>query len=204
MQLDPKRAAELRTRAMEEVKSAPRIAGVEAALHDKNLKRASAELDQVWAESVEYPKIKRTYEIAEAQATDDLAAQLDHVKSASCEAYNQLLAKAKAVNPPRVTTEVARRIPCVAPPTCNADALSAKALEQYRVDHFAESLAFFEAPYTCKPSPSLLQRALVIACNLRNVAKARSYWKRLSLAMRTQAAGICVRNGITDETLNAP
>jgi len=202
--LDPKRAAELRTRAMEEVKSAPRIAGVEAALHDKNLKRARAELDQVSAGSVEYPKIKRTYEIAEAQATDDLAAQLDHVKSASCEAYNQLLAKAKAVNPPRVTAEAARRSPCAAPPTCNADALSEKALEQYRVNQLAESLAFFEAAYACKPSPALLQRALVIACNLRNVAKSRSYWKRLSLAMRTQALSTCVRNDITEAMLNAP
>ena len=202
--LDPKRAAELRTRAVEEARSVPRIAGVEAALHDKNLKRAKAELDQVWAESVEYPKIKRTYEIAEVQATDDLAAQLDHVKSSSCEAYNQLLAKARAANPPRVTAEAARRIPCAAPPTCNADALSEKALEQYRVNQLAESLAFFEAAYTCKPSPSLLQRAFVIACNLRNVAKARSYWKRLSLAMRTQALSTCMRNDITETMLNAP
>jgi hypothetical protein len=72
------------------------------------------------------------------------------------------------------------------------------------VNRLAESLAFFEAAYTCKPSPSLLQRAFVIACNLHNVAKARSYWKRLPLAMRTQPLSACVRNGITADMLNAP
>jgi hypothetical protein len=43
-----------------------------------------------------------------------------------------------------------------------------------------------------------------MACNLRNTAKAKTYWKRLSPQLRTQAVGTCVRNGITEATLNAP
>jgi serine/threonine protein kinase len=114
--LDPKRAAELRTRATEEARSSPRVAGVAAALQDKNLKQAKAELDQVWTESVEYAKIKSAYDTAEAQAIDDLVARLGRVKDASCEAYNQLLAKERAVNPASVTTEAARRSPCASAP----------------------------------------------------------------------------------------
>jgi tetratricopeptide (TPR) repeat protein len=92
----------------------------------------------------------------------------------------------------------------VAPPACNAEALSEKALAHYRLNQLAESLASFEAAYTCKPSPTLLQRALVIACNLRNMAKAKAYWKRLSLEMRTRVLSTCARNDITEAMLNAP
>lgn len=45
---------------------------------------------------------------------------------------------------------------------------------------------------------------LLDACNLRNAAKSKSYWKRISPAMRTPVSNICVRNGITEEDLNAP
>ena len=100
--------------------------------------------------------------------------------------------------------EAARRVSCTTLPTCNADALSEKAIVQYRANQLAESLALFDAAYACKPAPALLQKAFVISCNLHDVPKARSYWKRLSLALRTAAASTCVRNGITDDMLNAP
>jgi hypothetical protein len=110
--LGSSRAAELKKHAVEEARSAPRIAGVTAALQAKNLIQAKAELDQVWTESVEYGALKRTYDTAEAQAIGELAAQLERVKGASCEAYHQLLAKERPLNPARVATEAAHRIPC--------------------------------------------------------------------------------------------
>jgi hypothetical protein len=36
------------------------------------------------------------------------------------------------------------------------------------------------------------------------VEKAKLFWKRMPQAMKTRAVGICLRNGITDEMLNAP
>jgi hypothetical protein len=198
------RAAALKTRAAEEARSAPRIGDVEAALRDKNLKRAKAALDQIWAESVDYAKIKRAYEVAETQAITELVAQLARANSPGCTDYNQLLAKQRTVHPPRVTSEAARQAPCTSPATCDADALSSNALHQFAASQLAESLASFEAAYACRPTPALLQKAFVVACNLRSAAKARSYWKRLSAALRTPALGTCVRNGITEETLNAP
>lgn len=202
--LDPKRAVELATRAAGEARSAPRIAGVESALHDKHLKQAKTELDQVWTESVEYARLKHAYEIQESQAIDDLAARLDRVKSASCEDYNQLLAKERPLNPLRVTAEAIRRIPCAAPPKCNADTLAEKALAQYNANQIAESLALYDAAYACRPALPLLQKAFVIACNLRDATKARSYWKRLPPALGTQALPTCAHNDITEAMLNAP
>ncbi len=202
--LDTSRAAELTDRVMEEAKSAPRIAGVEAALRDKQLKQAKAELDQVWTQSVDYAGIKRKYDRAEAEAIDDLVTRLQRVKDASCERYNQLLANERPMNPPRVATEAARRVSCAPPPKCDVNALSQRGAEQFVANHFAESLAFYEAAYACSPSPALSLKAFVVACNLRNVPKARSYWRRLAPEKRSQALVPCVRNGIIEETLNEP
>ncbi len=209
--LDAKRAAELKTRAAEEAKAAPRIAAFETALRDKNLRRARTELEQIWAESVELPELKRKFESAETQAITDLTAQLERMKSADCAAYNALLAKERTLKPTRVTSEAARRLPCTLPPApastpakCNADALAQKGQEQYAKSQFAAALASYESAYACKASPQLAQKAFLVACNLRSVPKAKTHWKRLSLQLRTQAVGTCVRNGITEATLNAP
>lgn len=200
--LDPKRGAELATRAAEEARSAPRITGVEAALRDNNLKRAKAELDQVWTESVDHARLKQAYDDAEAHAIEELSAQLDRAMSPSCEDYSELVAKQRPVTPLRVIAEATRRVPCVAPPRCNADALSERALAHFSANELAESLALFDAAYACKPSPALLQKAFVIACNLRDAARARSYWKRLPPALATQALPTCARNDITEDALN--
>ena len=108
------------------------------------------------------------------------------------------------MNPPRVIAEATRRAPCAPPPKCNADALSDRGAQQFVANRFAESLAAYEAAYACKPAPMLILKAFVVACNLRNVAKARSYWRRLPLEKRTLALVTCVRNDIPEKLLNAP
>lgn len=202
--LDPNRAAELRTRAVEEARSQPHIAAVKAALRDNNLKRARAELDQVWTDSVDYANLKRSYDTAETQAIDSLATQLESLKDATCEAYNQLLTKERPARPLRVTAEAARRIPCAPSTKCDADALTNQGRDQFVASRLAEALASYEAAYACRPAPDLLLKAFVVACNLRKTAKARLYWKRLSVESRTPALATCERNEITEAMLNAP
>jgi serine/threonine protein kinase len=223
--LDARRAAELRTRAVEEPKAAPRIAAFEAALRDGDLKRARAELDQVWPESVDYPKLQRDYDSAEAQAIAALAAELARAKDAGCQKYNALLAKALTAKPPRVAAEAARQTPCApaAAPTapsqpapspplppppppakCDVDALADRGQNQYAAGQYAAALASYEAAYACKPSPNWSEKAFVLACNLKNLAKAKLHWKRLPPAMKNRAVMICVRNGITEAKLNTP
>lgn len=66
----------------------------------------------VWPESVAYTDLRHKCDVAEVQEINALATQLESVKDASCEAYNQLLAKARAMNPPSVLNEAARRSSC--------------------------------------------------------------------------------------------
>jgi serine/threonine-protein kinase len=110
--LVPRLAAELATRAEQELRSAPHIAAARSAMDDGALKRAGAELEQVWPSSVDTADLRRAYDAAEAQEIDALATQLDSVKDATCEAYNQLLAEYSASDPPRVTAEATGRVSC--------------------------------------------------------------------------------------------
>jgi hypothetical protein len=89
-------------------------------------------------------------------------------------------------------------------PRCDADALAENALQQFHADQLKESLALYQAAYACKSSPTLLQKAFLLACNLRDLAKARSFWKRMTPMLRTQALGSCVRNEITADMLDPP
>jgi hypothetical protein len=190
-------------RAMEDVEAAPPIATVEAALRDKNLRDAKAAIAHISTESVEYPAIKRTYELAEAQAIAELSAQLERATAADCAKYHWLLGKARAASPPRVTADAARRTPCP-PATCDAVGLAEKGKEQLSASRYAEALASFEAAYACRPAAQLIEKAVVAACNLRNIRKAKHYWKQLPAYVQSRTLAICVRNGITEATLNAP
>src|SRR5690606_28945555 len=146
----------------------------------------------------------RKYVMAEAQAIGDLAAELARVKDADCKKYNALLERERALKPVRVTAEAARRTPCSPPAKCDAKALAQQGQSQLAAGQLAASFMSYEAAYACNPAPARALKAFTIACNLRNVDRARVYWKQLAPRVRTQAVGTCVRNGITRATLNAP
>jgi serine/threonine-protein kinase len=201
--LDPKGAAALKIRAVEEAKAMSRVAAIEAALRAPDLKRARAELDRLWRESVQYPNIKHRYELAEAQAITDLAAQLERVKSADCEEYNSLLEQEQALRPARVLAEAARQIPC-SPGPCIAEGLAEDGRKQYARGELAAALASYEGAYACRAVPEWAEKAFIIACNQRDLAKARLHWGRLRSLMQPRVLGICERNEITEPMLSAP
>jgi len=212
MPLAPDRAAELNQRAVKETQSVPRITAVEAALRDKNLKRARIELDQVWPKSVDYPDLKHKYELAEAQAITDLARLLELVKDADCNEYNGLLVSERARKPALAIAEAARRTPCspsLQPPPsspplpkpCIAEAFAEVAQTQYAKGDLPASLVSYEAAYACRPVPQWAEMALMISCNLRNLAKAKLHWRRLPAKLRPRLIPTCVRNQITENQL---
>jgi tetratricopeptide (TPR) repeat protein len=201
--LDAKLAAQLSTRAAEETRSAPHVAAARAALRDGALKPAKAAIDQVWPSSVDCADLQRAYAAAEAQEIDAVATQLDSVKDASCTAYNQLVVKYRASDPPRVIQEATHRVSCKTP-RCDADALAAQGSALFNKSKYEEALDAYDAAYACRPDPALLRNAFIVACNMRSKPEARSYWQQLSAAARAQSLGVCVSNGITAAALNLP
>jgi len=207
MPLAPTRAAELKRRAGQETKTAPHVAAANAALRGKALQRARDEIALVWAESVELPILKSKYAALESQVITELVASLDQAKTATCAEYEVLLVKERAAQPSRVIAEATRRSMCTpasAPPKCDANALAEVGRAQYSHGYLAEAFASFEAAYACEPSPQLAEKAFIIACNLSDVAKAKSSWRRLPPKMRTRTAAICMRNGISEAMLSEP
>jgi hypothetical protein len=202
--LERGRAAELEARAAKELEAAPRVAAFEAALRDRNLRRAKAELDRIWSESVEYPELKRKYESAEAQTIARLAAELAQVKDSGCEEYQAFLDKQRSSKPKNVLDAAARRTSCTPEAKCDADALAQQAHAHFSAHRLDASLRAYEAAYACSPTPSRALQTFMVACNLRNVAKARSYWKQIPPHLRAQARSICAGDGITEAQLNAP
>jgi hypothetical protein len=198
---NPQLAANLETRATEELKLAPRIAAFETALRNKDLRRAKAEFDQVPATSLEHPRIKKLYLFAEVQAISELAAELARVKSVDCEEYEALLTKERDVKPSRVITEAARKTPCT---KCDAEALVQKAKDELAKRRYTASLEAYEASLRCRPAASVAREAFTVACENNARAKAKFFWKLLPPATRANAKAACTQNGITVAELEAP
>jgi serine/threonine protein kinase len=234
-------AKDLKARAALELEAVPHLGAFEAALRDKNLKQAKAELDAL-ANVTRFSKLKRSYEEAEDTAIQDLTARLAAARSDDCQAHQQLVEQARADSPPRVTDEAVRLAPCTptaaeqpaqaetqpaqaetqaaqptqpqsqpapqqaksSPTSCNNEALATKGQQLYSVGMFAAALATYEVAWACKQDPDYAVKAFILACHVPNVAKAKLFWRRVSPSRRSQAIGICLRNGITEAQLTAP
>ena len=252
---NPELAKDLQSRATLELAAMPRIAAFEAALRDKNLKQAKAELDALAKDVTRFGKLERSYGEAEEAAVQDLATRLEAARSSDCKAHQQLVEEERASRPPRVTDEAVRQVPCtpagsaqtaqpqpmqstqapqskptqLAQPSqttqtaldeddllrpqaqpkqqlagCDSAALAEKGKERYESGLLAAALASYEAAWACKPAPVFAEKAFVIACNLPNAGKAKLFWKRMPVPSRQRALMICVRNGISEDRLNAP
>jgi pSer/pThr/pTyr-binding forkhead associated (FHA) protein len=209
---NPGLAKELKARASLETKAVPKINAFEGAMRDKNLKKARAELDGL-TNTTSYAKLKQAYDKAENAAIEDMVARLGAAKDADCKEYKKIVEQERTSKPPRVAVEATRQVKCtpVQPtqptqPTqpCDADGLIEKGREFNANGQLAAAMESFEKAYACKPDPATAEKGFIPACNQNNVAKARLFWKRMTPPMRTRAAAICVRNGISEDALNAP
>ncbi|HWO23468.1 MAG TPA: serine/threonine-protein kinase [Kofleriaceae bacterium] len=204
MPLAPKVAAELRRRAEEETKTAPHVAAADAALRDKLLRRARDEIELVWSESVELPRLRGKYAVMEAQVITELVASLEQAKTATCAEYEALLTKERASQPSRVLTEATRRSTCTPVQKCDADALAQKAKDEWTKRRYAASLESYDAALKCQPNATLARKAFGLACEAHAVAKAKVFWKLLPAVSRNEAKVECIRDGISEQQLNAP
>jgi pSer/pThr/pTyr-binding forkhead associated (FHA) protein len=203
----PALAKEYKARAVLETKALPRIAAFEAELRNRNLKRAKAELDQIPPAAGGYKALRQKYEQAENAAVSDVVTRLNRVNKGDCKEYNQILQQERASKPPRVAQEAQRQVRCTPPPppsACDAEPLAEKGREHHAAGQLAAALDAFEKAWACKQDPAYAEKAFIVACNMPNAAKARQLWRRLPAAMKQRVLGVCVRNGITEDTLNGP
>jgi len=84
---------------------------------------------------------------------------------------------------------------------CDVDQLRNNGMEAEQGGRHAEALAKFEQAIRCQPSAQLYQLSFMAACNAKSVSKSQYYWSKLPIAHRDSLQQICLRNGITAETL---
>jgi serine/threonine protein kinase len=205
-QIAPQRATALKDRAARELKTAPDVEAVAAALRARDLRRASEALGQVWADSLELPELKKRYAAAESQAAAELAGRLGRAMSPTCTAYQELLAKERAVQLPSVITEATRFVPCtpVIRGSCNAKALAEEGRARHAAGKLVPALWSYEASWYCQLDPQTAKRGFIVACNIPNAQKAKQFWKRMPVEMRPTVVASCVNNRITEQQLNVP
>lgn len=85
---------------------------------------------------------------------------------------------------------------------CDADKLKEKAQKAFASGSYTVAHNHFEAAYACRREALVAMKAFISACNLRNVPKAKRWWKAMPETMKTSAAVPCIRNGIMREQLD--
>jgi hypothetical protein len=92
------------------------------------------------------------------------------------------------------------------PPPKDCDPVKPKqeGLEAFARHQNKDALASFEKAYMCKSDANTLKLMFASACKLKDLAKARSYWKRLPQSMKDTLIQFCVREGITSDQLDGP
>jgi pSer/pThr/pTyr-binding forkhead associated (FHA) protein len=224
-------ADEFIKRANVEIAAGPRIRELDATLDPKvlDIKGAKTALDQI-QKSKFYPRYKQKYEAAEGALVDRYVPQLKQKagRSDNCKEWGLLyrqigeghgraiaeLVKARARCQP-TTPQVDRceKDPNAAgcpgatvtppPPACDAAASKAQGIEQFSNGNDSAALKEFDKALACKAEPDTGMRAFMASCRLRNLEKAKYYWKRFKTASQP-ALVVCVRNGIQQVDLEGP
>lgn len=81
--------------------------------------------------------------------------------------------------------------------TCDADALSRKGDDALGAGMASTALAHFEESLACKADPAIVKRAYLAACQMKAATKARSYFKKIPAAQRSNYKQICLRYGVS-------
>jgi len=86
--------------------------------------------------------------------------------------------------------------------TCDADA-DIKLGKQYVTMDYDAALKYFESAYSCRPDVHTAELAFMAACNLKNLAQARVYWRTMPESRKRADETMCARQYITREMLDA-
>jgi hypothetical protein len=87
--------------------------------------------------------------------------------------------------------------------TCDAKALEEKGINAFGVGKHALALASFEQALACKPGDArLVKLSFMASCELKDLSKARTFWRQLAANEQATLVQICMRSGINPGDLN--
>jgi hypothetical protein len=86
---------------------------------------------------------------------------------------------------------------------CDAQALRDKGQDAMQIGADAMALEKFEASLACKPDAAVERLAFMSACRAKDVDRARRHYGNVPSTNRTGIIQICVRNGISEDMMQA-
>jgi hypothetical protein len=87
--------------------------------------------------------------------------------------------------------------------TCDAKALEEKGIDAFGVGNHAQALAAFEQALACNPGDArLVKLSFMASCELKDLPKARTFWRQLAANERATLVQLCMRSGITADDLD--
>jgi hypothetical protein len=158
----------------EELRAEATTRSLSMAIKEGNAAKAKVALDRISKDSVYYADAQRAFSTSTSLVEEP----------------------ARAKNPEPATPEP--------PQSCDkVDELVMKGQETYASGRAREALVVYGFAHACKPSdPTILRYALAAACKSKNLAKARTYWKKLNATGRTAMASLCAGNGFYAKDLD--
>ena len=185
------------------------LRAVNAALTEKALRKAKAELDKLDKDSVYYAEADAAYTAQAEPARKTLEKRLADARKGDCKNWNTLLGQSKSDLPDDVIAAAKKNEPCTPqvavkdppkdPPKENPcdkyDEIQAKATEAFSSSRASEALAGYEQMYKCRPSETVARYAVAASCKGKNIGKARQYWKKLSQGGKDAILSLCSANG---------
>ncbi|MEO8706257.1 MAG: hypothetical protein ABI867_39875 [Kofleriaceae bacterium] len=79
---------------------------------------------------------------------------------------------------------------------CDFPALTKAADTALASGQFAKALAGYEEALVCKADDTLVNKAYMASCRLRNAAKAKAYWKKIVPGKQQALSQLCLSEGI--------
>jgi serine/threonine-protein kinase len=197
----------IRDRAVSEAKAEASLRVLGDALKEGNLKQARTTLDAIPETSVYRKAAQAKYDAAERSAVDSLVVELKQLAAQpTCKNFNTRLRQAEAVSGRQVADQARSQVKCSnsgppppPPGPCDFDELVQKANSMVASGNHAAALQAFEQAFKCKPEQRIVVRIFMEACNGRNAAKAKQYFKQLPPNRQRQLLQLCIRNGIDPE-----
>ncbi|MBA3542218.1 MAG: FHA domain-containing protein [Deltaproteobacteria bacterium] len=203
---DPANAKDLGKRAKDELVAENALFKVSEAVREKSLEKAWDALNKIGQSSVYRPEAQRLYDQLEGNVRDAMLKKgRAFAQARDCKSLDKLASQA----PNQGIEREIKKIDCkeavatqnngsgtvVTPPqpSCDAEALKAKGLQDMGASLHAAALTSFEAAWKCSPSPLLIRLVANAACNAGNAAKAKKYYPMVPAQFQTNVQQTCLR-----------
>lgn len=219
-QYEAPKAKELKAKAAQEMANEMTVGRIDQAVRDQDLITARKQLKEIEADSVYRKDSEQKVDELQARLVADLKQKAEAANRAKrCSDVDKLISQARGSYGASVAEDLTQyRCTVVSnntehqthqdtsppPASCDPQDLDAKGTAYVGAGQHAAALQAFESALRCKGAnvSRLTKLAYMESCKVKNIDKARRYWKRFTAQEQNQLLTMCLQQGITKDQLD--